>query len=107
MEVHRELGSGFLERVYQLAFAEELRRRGIAFEAEVDLPVKYKGVVLECRYRPDMLCNESILMELKAKDRLTDADVSQVINYLSATGFQRALLINFGSKSLQYKRVVR
>ena len=106
MEVHRGLGSGFLERVYQLAFAEELRQRGITFEPEVELPVIYKGVALECRYRADMICNGSILIELKAKDRLNDTDTSQVINYLNASGMKRALLVNFGNKSLQYKRIV-
>ena len=106
MEVHRELGRGFSERVYHLALRSELEFRQIPFESEVELPVHYKGQRLECHYRVDLLCMNSILVELKAHDGLADADVSQVINYLKASFIRRALLLNFGTKSLQFKRIV-
>lgn len=106
MEVHRELGSGFAERVYHLAMLAELEQRKVAFQTEVEIPVYYKSRRLDCHYRVDLLCMNSILVELKAHDGLGDADVSQIINYLKASELRRGLLLNFGTKSLQFKRVV-
>lgn len=106
MEVHRELGRGFSERVYHLALRDELALRQIQFLSEVELPVYYKGQRLDCHYRVDLLCMNSVLVELKAHDGLADADVSQIINYLKASELRRGLLLNFGTKSLQFKRVV-
>jgi GxxExxY protein len=106
MEVHRELGHGFLEAVYQEALAAELTARGIPFQREVPLPVKYKNQVLPCIYKADFICFGEILVELKATEKLGDADKSQVINYLNVTKFTRALLFNFGSPSLEYQRIV-
>jgi GxxExxY protein len=106
MEVHRELGHGFLEAVYQEALAIELTARDIPFQREVPLPVSYKGQKLACSYRADFVCYENVLVELKAISELTGADEAQVINEMKATGRQRALLFNFGAPSLEYKRRV-
>ena len=106
MEVHRYLGSRFLEPVYQAALEVELDARGIPFAREVELPILYKGHSLSVRYRADFVCFEEILIELKAMERLTDRDDSQVINYLSASQIKRGLLLNFGAGSLQFRRFV-
>ena len=106
MEVHRELGPGFLEAVYQEALALELADREIPFQREVAVAVNYKGRKLACSYRADFVCYENVLLELKAIGQLTGADEAQVINEMKATGMQRALLINFGAPSLEYKRRV-
>jgi len=106
MEVHRELGHGFLEAVYQEALAVELAARGIPFQREVPLRVKYKGQLLVCTYKADFICFGEILVELKAIEKLGDVDKSQVINYLNVLKFTRALLFNFGSPSLEYQRLV-
>jgi GxxExxY protein len=106
MEVHRELGNGFLEAVYQEALAKELKLRQIPFIREVELVVKYKGETLKTRYRVDFVCFEEIIVELKAISMLTNADEAQLINYLKATGYHRGLVINFGAYSLQHRRKV-
>lgn len=106
MEVHRTLGHGFLEAVYQEALACELADRGIAFDREVALPVAYKGRRLQCAYRADFVCFGEVIVELKAQAQLTSADRAQVINELKATGLHRGLLINFGAPSLEYERLV-
>ena len=107
MEVHRELGRGFLELVYQTALALEFQDRRIPFKAEVALPVRYKGKLLTCGYRADFVCFEDFLVELKAIAKLTTADDAQLLNELKATGYERGLLLNFGSRSLEVKRLVR
>ena len=106
MEVHRQLGPGFLEAVYHEALVVELTLRGIPFGREVELPIMYRGKPLPCKYRADFLCFDEILVELKALDKLTGTERSQVINYLKATQLHRALLINFGDSSLVYERLV-
>ena len=106
MEVHNTLGHGFLEAVYQEALAVELGRRQIIFQREVAVPIRYKDVELTCGCRLDFLCFGELIVELKALDELVDANMAQVLNYLKATGFRRALLINFGAPSLGWKRVV-
>ncbi|MEY2578558.1 MAG: hypothetical protein QOI49_1382 [Verrucomicrobiota bacterium] len=107
MEVHRELGRGFLELVYQTALALEFQDRRIPFKAEVALPVRYKGRLLTCGYRADLVCFEDFLVEIKAISKLTTADDAQLLNELKATGYQRGLLLNFGARSLEVKRLVR
>lgn len=106
MEVHRVLGPGFLEAVYRQALRVELAAREIPYRAEVELSIRYKGVVLDCAYRADFICFDDIILECKAQSQLTGVDKGQTINYLKATGFRRALLLNFGAESLQYERVV-
>jgi GxxExxY protein len=106
MEVHRELGFGFLEAVYQCALALEFQERNIPFKAEVPLPVRYKGKLLTCGYRADFICFEDLLVETKATAELTRVDDAQLINEPKATGLQRGLLLNFGAPSLQFKRLV-
>ena len=107
MEVHSELGFGFLEAVYQCALTLEFQSREIPFQAEVPLPVRYKGKLLTCGYRADFICYEDFLVETKAIAELTRADDAQLINDLKATGVQRGLPLNFGAPSLQFKRLVR
>lgn len=106
MAVHRELGHGFLEPVYQEALAFELRQRGISFEREAVLPIHYRDVTLTAIYRADFVCFGELIVELKAINRLSGIEEAQVINYLKAAKLQRALLINFGAASLEYKRLV-
>ena len=106
MEIHRQLGHGFLEAVYQDAAVIEFPLRQIPFEKEVTLPVQYKGAFLRTRYRADFVCFSEIIVEVKALSRLSSVEESQLLNYLKATGLKRGLLINFGAPSLQYKRLV-
>jgi GxxExxY protein len=105
MAVHRELGHGFLEAVYQEAFEIELGLQGIPFESEVALPIDYKEIRLKKQYYADFICYNKIIVETKALNGLDTAHESQLLNYLKATGFKLGLLINFGSPSLQYKRM--
>lgn len=104
MEVHRQLGCGFLEPVYQEALALELAAREIPFLREIELPIFYRGQRLTCYYKADFICFERIIVELKALGRLGNVEDAQLLNYLKATGYELGLLINFGSTSLEYKR---
>jgi GxxExxY protein len=106
MEVHRQLGCGFLEPVYQEAFALELLSRQIPFTSELRYRITYKNRRLEKYYRPDFVCFESVIVELKALAGLTRLEQSQLINYLKITGFKTGLLINFGGRSLEQRRFV-
>ena len=106
MEVHRQLGSGFLEAVYQEALALEFENRGIPFFQEQKLEIFYKKQLLTTFYVADFVCYDKIIVELKAIDILTGKHKSQVINYLNATGMKLGILINFGSESLEYKRLL-
>jgi GxxExxY protein len=106
MEVHRVLGSGFLEAVYQQALAIEFQQRGIPFEPQVELAVTYKGCVLDAKYKADFRCYGEVIAELKALAGLTGGDDSQLLNYLKASGHYRGLLLNFGRSSLEYRRMV-
>ena len=106
MEVHRELGDGFLEAVYQAALAIEFAARRIPFRAEVELPVEYKGMRLSCGYRADFVCFENVLVEIKATTALVSPNQAQLLNQLKATKHRRGILINFGAASLEYKRMV-
>jgi GxxExxY protein len=108
IEVHRELGPGFLEAVYQEALAIELRERGIQFEAQKPLRISYKGKTLNKEYCADLVCYGQIIVELKALDRLSGTEEAQVLNYLKATGLRVGVLINFGSQGkLEWKRFVK
>jgi len=106
MEVHRHLGHGFLEPVYQEALAIEFQMRDIPFQRELSLQIMYKERELNCSYRPDFVCFNDIVVELKAISNAGNTEQSQVINYLKASGKKRGLLLNFGTPSLQFKRIV-
>ena len=106
MEVHRELRNGLSEPVYQDAMEVEMTLRSIPFVREQQITVIYKGHQLASKYRADFVCYGDVIVELKALDRITDTERAQVINYLKATGYKVALLINFGAKSLEYERIV-
>jgi len=106
MEVHRELGCGFLEAVYQEALEIELKSRQIPFRREVELGLAYKGQQLRTAYRADFICFNEVIVELKALSKLTGVEEAQVINYLKATGLGVGLVLNFGARSREYKRFV-
>ena len=106
IEVHKQLGCGFLEPVYQESLAIEFANRNIPFRREVQLPIHYKGQLLVNGYCADFICFESIVVELKALARMSGTEESQVINYLKATGYEVGLLLNFGSRSLEQRRFV-
>jgi GxxExxY protein len=106
IEVHNELGCGFLERVYREPFAIELAAREIPFEREKTYRVVYKGRPMAATYLVDFVCYGEVLVEIKALGNIGPLEHAQVINYLRVSGHRRALLLNFGAKSLQFKRIV-
>jgi len=106
MEVHKELGAGFLESVYQEAFELELQKQSIPFEREKLLNIFYKGQKLKKRYMSDFVCYDEIVVELKALGELNSDHEAQILNYLKTSGLKLGLLINFGTRSLEYKRLV-
>jgi GxxExxY protein len=106
MEVHTELGCGFLESVYRNAIVVELEARRIPFRTEVPFPLKYKERRLPLNYRADLVCFESVVVEVKALSALGPIEHAQAINYLKASGLARGLILNFGARSLEYRRVV-
>ncbi len=106
MEVHKQLGCGFLEPVYQEALAIELNLKNIPFLREARLPINYKGQPLKTGYCADFICFESLVVELKALARMGGTEEAQVMNYLKATGFRVGLLLNFGARSLEPRRLV-
>lgn len=107
-EVYKQMGSGFLEPVYQECLALELGLQGIPFQEQPELPLAYKGRPLEKKYQPDFICYEKIVVEIKAVKELTDEHRAQVHNYLKATGYKLGLLVNFGHyPKVQYERIVR
>ncbi|MBW2625329.1 MAG: GxxExxY protein [Deltaproteobacteria bacterium] len=107
IEVHKKLGPGFLEAVYQEALEIEFGLRGIPFASQKNLTVRYKGVVLRKEYSADFVCYGKIIVELKALSKLSGTDEAQLLNYLRATGLEVGVLINFGSSPrLDWKRFV-
>ena len=104
-EVHKELGNGFLEAVYQEALELEFKNQNIPYEREKLLPITYKGKLLEKEYYADFICYGKIVVELKAVAALTSSQKAQVINYLKASSNEIGLLINFGTNSLKWERI--
>ncbi|MBW2608983.1 MAG: GxxExxY protein [Deltaproteobacteria bacterium] len=106
MEVHKELGCGFLEAVYQEALEREFRSQGIPLKSQPVIEIKYKGELLDKKYQPDFICFDEIIIEIKAIAALSGLEEAQLINYLKATGLKVGLLLNFGARSLEHKRLV-
>ena len=106
MRVHSGLGNGFPEILYQRALALELEASGVAFTRETAQPVYYRDVRIGTRI-VDFLVQDKLLLELKATSDLTDAHFAQIINYLTAFKLEVGLLLNFGQKSLQYRRFIK
>jgi GxxExxY protein len=104
-EVHKLLGSGFLESVYEHALAQEFRLRQIPFERQVPLSVMYKDICVG-EFRADFVIDGKIILEIKSAASLVPAHGAQALHYLAATGFRLALLINFGARSLQFRRII-
>ena len=106
MEVHRQMHRGLFESFYCDALAVEFVLRRLPFEAQKSIQLEYKGHMLGGVYRLDFVCFGSVVVEVKATSALTPADEAQLLNYLAMTKLQRGLLLNFGTKSLEYKRRV-
>ena len=101
MEVHRALGPGLLESIYEMCLCRELSIRGIPFERQVLTPVEYKGVKLDCGYRADIVVDGTILLEIKAIDSLLPIHDAQLLSYLKLGGWKIGLLINFNVELLK------
>ncbi len=104
MEVHKHLGNGFQEVVYQRALSIEMKMQGLAFSREHEMKLQYKGFNIGTR-RVDFFVEETIMVEIKAVINLEDVHLAQAMNYVEAYNLEIGLLINFGAKSLQHKRV--
>jgi GxxExxY protein len=107
--VHRSLGPGLLESAYQACLAHELCKRGVAFEREVQVPVVYDGVQIECGYRMDLLVADAVVVEIKCVAEVLDIHLAQLLTYLRLSGKERGLLINFNEVLLKdglYRRAL-
>ena len=107
MTVHNELGCGFLETVYQEALEKEFKLRDIPYKREMPLRIYYKNEPLDKYYIADFICFDKIIVELKALSAITPEHHGQVLNYLSATKLNLGLIINFGKKKLEHKRIIK
>ena len=107
MTVHQELGYGFLETVYQEALEKEFKLRDISYKREMPLKIYYKNEPLDKCYIADFICFDKIIVELKALSAITPEHYGQVMNYLSATRLKLGLIINFGKKNLEHKRIIK
>jgi GxxExxY protein len=107
MEVHNNLGPGFLEIVYKDALEYEFRLAGIPFEREKEYAVKYKETILPHKFYADFIVYDKIILEVKAVSEIYDKSIAQAINYLSASGCKLSLIANFGELSLNYKRIIK
>ena len=106
-DVYREMGCGFLEPVYQECLERELKERDIPFQSQKELILTYKGQPLEQRYKPDFICLDKIIVELKAVSELSNEHKAQLFNYLKATGLKLGLLVNFGHyPKTQIERII-
>ncbi|VAV83007.1 NADH:ubiquinone oxidoreductase subunit 5 (chain L)/Multisubunit Na+/H+ antiporter, MnhA subunit [hydrothermal vent metagenome] len=106
MKVHRELGSGFLEAVYDEALMKEFTNSNIPFKSQVKLNVFYEGEQLKKYYKADFICYDKIILEIKSVSQIPIVFFSQLKNYLTATKKELGMLINFGQPSLVYKRIL-
>jgi GxxExxY protein len=106
MEVHRTLGNGFQEKIYQRALAIEMTYQGLSFSREHEMNIIYKGTHIGTR-RVDFFVEEKIMVEIKAVIKLEDVHLAQAINYIEIYRLPIGLLINFGSRSLEFKRVMK
>lgn len=106
MEVHKILGVGFLEAVYQAALERELTLRGIPFERKIKLPVTYKDLVVGV-YEADLVIDGKFIVEIKSVSKLNASHQAQAMHYLAATGLRLAILLNFGTGSLEHRRVIK
>ena len=104
MKVHSTLGNGFQEVIYQRALAIEMQKQGLSFQREMEMTIFYDGIDIGTR-RVDFFVEENIMVELKALIKLEDVHLAQAINYCQAYNLPIGLLINFGAKSLEFKRV--
>jgi GxxExxY protein len=105
-EVHKELGPGYVESVYEDALCYELNALNIAYQGQLELDVYYKDVVFERRFRADLLVENKVLLENKAKKKITKQDEAQLINYLKTTKLKVGLLFNFGGYKFEFIRRV-
>ena len=105
MKVHSKLGNGFQEVIYQRALAIEMAEQGLTFQRELEMQIYYRGKEIGTR-RVDFLVEDKVMVELKALTMLEDVHLAQAINYLEAYNLEIGLLINFGAKSLEYRRVI-
>ncbi|MBK9216695.1 MAG: GxxExxY protein [Chloracidobacterium sp.] len=106
MEVHNNLGAGFLEIVYKDALELEFRRAGILYEREKEYVVNYKGVILPHKFYADFVVFNQVILEVKGMSGIADEFIAQAINYLKVSGNRLALIVNFGEEKLSYRRVV-
>ncbi|MDR2359322.1 MAG: GxxExxY protein [Prevotellaceae bacterium] len=106
MKVHATLGSGFLEAVYQEALSKECRKQAIPFKEQEKLKIYYEGATLNKFYKADFVCYDKIIVEIKSTAVLLPIHRNQLLNYLSATGFALGLIMNFGTISLTFKRII-
>lgn len=105
-EVSKELGSGFLESVYEKALVVALQQKGLEVKTQVPLKVKFRGIIVG-EFFADVIVEDKVLLGLKACNGLTKEQYAQIINYLNATGIDTGLLVNFGNSKLEYKRFYR
>lgn len=106
MKVHAELGSGFLEAVYQEAIEKEFSKRKIPFKRQQKLTIAYEGDILSKYYMADFFCFDKIILEIKVANYFSDSHYKQLQNYIKATKMKLGLLVNFGTSSLTYKRIL-
>ncbi|MBN1365936.1 MAG: GxxExxY protein [Syntrophaceae bacterium] len=106
-EVYREMGNGFLEAVYQECLEREFSKQAITFQAQLELKLTYKEEPLKQTYKPDFICYEKIIVELKAVKKIAPEHKAQLINYLKATGLRLGMLVNFGHyPKVEIERIV-
>jgi GxxExxY protein len=107
MEVHNNLGPGFLEIVYKDALEYEFRLAGIPFEREKEFVVNYKETILPHKFHADFVVYGKIILEVKAVSEIYDKSIAQALNYLSVSGYKLSLIVNFGELKLNYKRMIK